>query len=697
MATFVSNKIRAFQTPGNTCDLPTNSESIFHLKSYDSATDPRAWALESNDRKSYILDLFTADNPKPQEMYLGKYVNLHVLMRTLMSNKEADIKYLQSQLNLLEAFLDDLNLDENQRNSLQSLKQRPIGSMINKFPSIDSFRCSEETLMPADDAIQELNQKFQEQEQELQEQRELAANAINQISFLKQIVKERDSLKDENDMLKKSLDGMRNTKSSSNNDLHLKAKISDLKLEIRRKDIRKLNNLKMVRSDQIAIFPVKKATREAIIMTHEYENYNDMKQIIEERNILQETVGKLLTQMENLQKFDQMIEQQLPGRHDSCPGDHASQICQTIPNLQVEFELKKEIEYLKQKLSDFEIKNLEFDRLCLRISELQLIQEAHEEMKEQFNIQFLEQKTSISQYLNKIAYLKEQCSYYEAELERFKKCEDENNILAERCKNLQNIIENQQGRVRYLENCKSLVVESESLNQINQLKQELDKKSCMIKVSENKLLNLQTQLRDSINNLTCETSVLKNSLQEAHNRITGLLEQDNLNHILINQLKEELTSKNMSLQALEQERYQFEGTCKPVQKVVVERENIIQQLRGKLLDLQRDNDRLKEMSCRLHNYILGRSFSQSILARNNLSSTASSSKCVDAIHQAMRQLQIDLSAASMACDAKQFSGLQSRYKEIQSLAKGQVHWLANGLRKCKEQVYLLQCQFKHEE
>lgn len=66
MATFVSNKIRAFQTPGNTCDLPTNSESIFHLKSYDSATDPRAWALESNDRKSYILDLFTADNPKPQ-------------------------------------------------------------------------------------------------------------------------------------------------------------------------------------------------------------------------------------------------------------------------------------------------------------------------------------------------------------------------------------------------------------------------------------------------------------------------------------------------------------------------------------------------------------------------------------------------------------------------------------------------------
>lgn len=54
-------------------------------------------------------------------MYLGKYVNLHVLMRTLMSNKEADIKYLQSQLNLLEAFLDDLNLDENQRNSLQSL------------------------------------------------------------------------------------------------------------------------------------------------------------------------------------------------------------------------------------------------------------------------------------------------------------------------------------------------------------------------------------------------------------------------------------------------------------------------------------------------------------------------------------------------------------------------------------------------
>lgn len=33
--------------------------------------------------------------------------------------------------------------------------------MINKFPSIDSFRCSEETLMPADDAIQELNQKFQ--------------------------------------------------------------------------------------------------------------------------------------------------------------------------------------------------------------------------------------------------------------------------------------------------------------------------------------------------------------------------------------------------------------------------------------------------------------------------------------------------------------------------------------------------------
>ncbi|GLV37899.1 hypothetical protein CBL_06399 [Carabus blaptoides fortunei] len=127
MSSYISKKQKVFRD--GMCQAGDiglcRKRSDGRMKNFASCTDTRAWCIQDEERRQYILDLI--QGPSKKGLCLGKYIPIEVLIDLLVSNKNADIVRLQKKVDELQKLLDiynKLNLTEEQKKQLKIMKEQ---------------------------------------------------------------------------------------------------------------------------------------------------------------------------------------------------------------------------------------------------------------------------------------------------------------------------------------------------------------------------------------------------------------------------------------------------------------------------------------------------------------------------------------------------------------------------------------------